>query len=365
MKWDDDLLLEHQPEDSPRGQFQLAMYAVHLSTGHSIYSRQIKAATIKEYVHAVATFLSVFSNRDFRKDCNRDRHMGKFLSDVYRDLQSYEGLPNRREPYTLQMQAVAWEELLVLLATNPAALIVVLAYGFGIGLNCGWRLSEWAQPSGCRDPQRPQLNHLKEGILTRAIVPVDISIETTDGRRATGVACLLIPMLLVYKIFVVYRTQKNGQHGEKRAHTLSANPTSPHDPVNCLYGLLRSFKYCMDRDPSIREDFTPLSVYWDPVANEARLVTADEIEAFMRALAVKTYHFDPKTDKKEIMRWSSHSLRVGGCVLLHAMGFSPQDIKWILRWLSEAFTAYLRNIAVLGQRQNKAFDQAAAMPNYV
>ena len=85
----------------------------------------------------------------------------------------------------------------------------------------------------------------------------------------------------------------------------------------------------------------------------------------MRAVASKTFHLHPTNDRDALRLWSSHSLRVGACVLLHAMGFPPQDIKWLLRWMSDAFMAYLRNTAVLSQRQNQALDKAAAMPHYV
>ena len=85
----------------------------------------------------------------------------------------------------------------------------------------------------------------------------------------------------------------------------------------------------------------------------------------MRALAVKTYHLDPVQDRAALRLWSAHSLRVGACVLLHAMGFSPQDIKWLLRWLSDTFMAYLCNIATLATRHTRALDKAAAMPTYV
>ena len=94
-------------------------------------------------------------------------------------------------------------------------------------------------------------------------------------------------------------------------------------------------------------------------------ITSDEIEAYMRALAVKTYNLDRVQDKAALQLWSAHSLRVGACVLLHAMGFAPQDIKWLLRWLSDAFMGYLRNIAILSDRQNRALAKAAAMPHYV
>ena len=68
-------------------------------------------------------------------------------------------------------------------------------------------------------------------------------------------------------------------------------------------------------------------------------------------------------DKKALQKWSAHSLRVGACVLLHATGFTPLDIQWLLRWRSMAFMAYLRNLAGLATRQHQALDKAAGMPH--
>ena len=83
MNWTDNLLLEGDV-DPQRGQLQLAMYAIHLSTGATIYCRQIKARTIELYVRDAASVLALFSGRDFRKDNPADRHMGRLLAGVYR-----------------------------------------------------------------------------------------------------------------------------------------------------------------------------------------------------------------------------------------------------------------------------------------
>ncbi len=73
MKWMDNPLLEGDAEGLlVRGQLQLAMYAVHLSTGHSIYCKQIKAATAEQYVYAAATFLSHSTGVAFSKDLPSD-----------------------------------------------------------------------------------------------------------------------------------------------------------------------------------------------------------------------------------------------------------------------------------------------------
>jgi hypothetical protein len=47
------------------------------------------------------------------------------------------------------------------------------------------------------------------------------------------------------------------------------------------------------------------------------------------------------------------------------MVFSSTDIKFLLRWKSEAFMAYLRNLSFLSRRHADAIDRAAAIPNFV
>jgi hypothetical protein len=116
----------------------------------------------------------------------------------------------------------------------------------------------------------------------------------------------------------------------------------------------------MGLDPRLRPNATPLAVYWASTC--VKLITADDIELFIRRLASETYHLHPSRDASDLRRWSSHSLRVGACVALHAMGFSPLDIQWVLRWRSTAFMVYLRNVAILAVRQYQALDRASELP---
>ena len=93
-----------------------------------------------------------------------------------------------------------------------------------------------------------------------------------------------------------------------------------------------------------------------------RLVTTTDIEWFMRCLVAPVHQLHPVDDRDAIQKWGTQSLRAGACVVLHAMGFSSLDIKWILRWRSMAIVSYLRNIALLSSRQNRAFNKALGMP---
>ena len=57
----------------------------------------------------------------------------------------------------------------------------------------------------------------------------------------------------------------------------------------------------------------------------------------------------------ELGQYSSHSLRVvGASVILNAAGFSEMDIMSRLRWKSDAYKVYLRNINVLAAKHTQA-----------
>ena len=363
MKWDDNLVLEGDTDTlKERAQFQLAMYALHLSSGNSICCRRIKADTIAQYVFAAASFLAMFSGVDYRKDSPTDSHMGHILAPVYRDLKKFEGIPDRREPYDLKMHLLARREA----ATHPVdSLIPALTDGFEQGLAAGYRLSEWAQPSGRTNPGNPQLNHLiRAAIRTRALVPDDFRCETYSGKRLVGLDILTVPLSAIANLWVVFRTQKNGDHGEEK---LCARNPAPGGIcfVSSVYRSMQRFRRLTAIDGRLDPAKTPLSVYLDPATLRVRLIASPDIECHMRALAATVYQLHPIKDAKDLRRWGTHSLRVGACVVLHAMGFSALDIQWILRWRSLAFMAYLRNVAITSTRQYLALDRAAAMPHLV
>lgn len=360
MRWHDNLLLEGEaPELAIRGQYQLAMYALHLSSGHSIYCKSIKVATVEQYLLAAASFMALFTGTDVRKDHPTDSHMGAILAPVLRDLKKYESVPNRREPYDPQMHKAA---RLIALQFPPDSLACALLDGFEQGYCAGYRLSEWAQPSRVSDPLAPQLNHLVDApIRTRALVPADFRVLTETRHRFSGLAILTCPLPTISKMWVRWRTQKNGQNGEEKLFARNPNPVG-FCFVSSVYRSLARFQRLSTLDPRLQPLCTPLSVYWAPGLACVRLITADEIERFLRRLACDVYHLHPTRDAKDLQRWSSHSLRVGACVALHAMGFSALDIQWLLRWRSTAFMVYLRNVAILAIRQYQALDRASEQP---
>lgn len=360
MRWDDDLLLEKGNRE--RGQVQLAAYAVHLSKGHTLLNKHIKVKTIKEYVFAAASLLAGFSGHDYRYDSPTDKTFGQYLAPIYSDLERYETVPDRREPYTPEMHKEAERLAAPHLDKDSRTLFPALSNWFAKATMAGYRLTEWAQRAGNSDPRTPLLNHLlPPNIPTRALCPDDFSVETTTMQRLQGLAITTVPLTSIRKMRVRYRTQKNGHNGEERLYTLNTSPDG-HCFVASAYAILQRFQALMLIDNSLTAS-SPLACYLDAETFTVKLITATDIEDFMRRIAANVYDLDPIKDKKSLQKWSSHSLRVGACVLLHATGFTPLDIQWLLRWRSNAFMAYLRNTAGLADRQHAAVDRASAMPH--
>ena len=115
--------------------------------------------------------------------------------------------------------------------------------------SAGFCLAEFAQQKGCKDPMRPSLNHLVSSVIrTRAVVPADFRIVTNTFDRASGLPILHYPLHRVGRMFVKFRTQKNGQHGEEKLFVRNPNPGG-FCFVSSVYRALSRFQRLQARDP--------------------------------------------------------------------------------------------------------------------
>jgi len=233
-----------------------------------------------------------------------------------------------------------------------------LADWYEIGILAGLRKVKWAQDKdAAADFQLVAKNIFGDAA---AFCIIDIDIETVDRTRLVGPQCILVAPCAVRKMWITFRTQKNGDNGEKKLFTRNPDPLG-HCFVCAMYRVLHCFKALVGAwNVSV-----PLAVYQDAQSKEVLLLTSRDIETSIRAIAAITYSLHPRTNRKELMHWSAHSLRVGACVLLHGSGVSATQIKWILHWRSDAFMVYLRNLSVLADAQHQGLDRAAAMPNFL
>lgn len=241
--------------------------------------------------------------------------------------------------------------------TMPPSVTITAALldWFEEGLFSGNRISEWANHAGRHHIQKPALNQFRDPI---AFLIGDLEFETYHSQSITLETVLTEPDEYTRKIRLRWRTQKNGQNGEQRLF-VRAQPTDKYCPVAAFLKIVRRHKLLVDNHPRI-----PLSIYQD-TTGKIRLITATQIDRLLQATASKVYNLHPETQKEAIRRWTSHSIRVGACVLLHNAGFEGMDIKHLLRWRSETFMMYLRDTPALSQRHVEAINRFTVMPNSI
>jgi hypothetical protein len=73
MKWTDDIT--GATLSRRRMYLEMACYAMHLGSGSNLVHKAIKAATVRQYLSAVASFLQLFDplERDYRRVNNSDK----------------------------------------------------------------------------------------------------------------------------------------------------------------------------------------------------------------------------------------------------------------------------------------------------
>ena len=355
MKWDDDITLENSG-DARRGLLQLAMYARHVGTGQTLLCKTIKVATVKQYVRAAATFLALFGDttRDYRKNYATDTAISSTLNSVYNELARWENVPDRREPYTLEMLSFLKKSVQRAVSCQDS-LGTAMADWFECGLFAGLRLAEWAQDAYCADIRRFKRDFKQQA---RAFCLDDVRFEDDTRSRYSAQQVLHHKVhTSIQKCWIKFRTQKNGQHGEERLFTRNENGMCF---VQAMLRIIDRF----DRIVGRHDVCTPLALYNNQGEKEPKFITASDIEKIMRHTAAEVYKLDPVKDHKILQKWSAHSLRVGACVILHAMGCTESQIKWLLRWRSSAFMVYLRNVAILSSLHHQKLDEAPAMPHF-
>jgi hypothetical protein len=301
-------------------------------------------------------FLALFGacRRDFRKENAVDAKVSRTLSAVYDEQKRWEYVPNRREPFTLEMLDDLSSESAAN-ACGPNARAAALVDWFTCALFAGFRLSEWAQDAYKSDIAY-KLNIRND---TQALCLGDVRFESADRCQHSAVEAGTATTTTMAKRWIKFRTKKNGQNGEEKLFTRN---TSGKCFPSAMLRIIRRFI----RLQGAHDTQTPLAIYQSPSPDKSTsLITATDIEGAMRRIAARVYGLDPVKDKTTLHKWSAHSLRVGACVILHSLGMSATQIKFLLRWRSDAFMVYLRNMAILSDSQNVLFNEANAMPNFL
>ena len=329
------------------------MYATHLATGSTLKCQTIQSGTIKGYLHDVAKFLGRFRAIDPRFVSATDTKLAPVISKVLAEQKRWETVPNRREPFTLEMQKAIAD--LPSVTSDACCLDAALANWTLCNLYAGCRGIEWAQ-TNCTHRTLYQFHKNRFG-NAYAFTLQDVQCFTTASCPVSIDQAISTPTL-VAKIKLRFEEQKNGDNGEWKLFTRNHS-----NPRLCF---VSNFLAILNRHRTLTASSLtqPLSVYRGADGIAYNITTVD-IEAVMRRAAATIYNLDPVKNKKQLSLWSSHSLRVGACATLYSKGFSEMEIKYLLRWKSNAFMQYLRNLAVTSRRHNLAINETSEVPNFV
>ena len=351
MSLDDDWLLEYQPQ--ARANFQMAMYATHLATGSSLHCKTLKASTISSYLHDVAKFLGRYRTVDPRFISAADKNLAPVIAQVLAEQRRWETVPNRREPFTLEMHRAIAD--IPTNQTDDCCLSAAMANWTLCNLYAGCRGIEWAQTQTIhRQINTFLLNQFEHAY---AFTLADVQCLTANSSPLSIAQALAHPSM-VERIKLRFEEQKNGENGEWKLFTRN------HENTNLCF--IANFMSILARHKRLTNSCPtqPLSVYRGADGIAYNITTVD-IDVTLRQAAATVYKLDPVTHRETLSLWSSHSLRVGACTLLYSKGFSEMEIKYLLRWKSHAFMTYLRNLAVTSRKQNDAVNNISEIPNFV
>ncbi|KAG7368827.1 hypothetical protein IV203_031570 [Nitzschia inconspicua] len=320
--------------------YVFACYAAHLGSGHTLSRRNIRSDTIRNYLYAAATLVQMFHPEGLDPRKEKGLHaICPSIDKVLKELRRWENIPDRREPYTVAMQLLFCSKAT---SSDPNSKVSALCDWFSVMLQAGGRRCEWAQPSHISDFQRTPEQNVRGD---PAAFCIDDITFFRPGKRSLRLDDALADPNLPAMVAVCFRVQKNGAHGETKLFTQNT-----HDPSLCV---VRRWLSIVQRFVRLagRARHVPLAIYLDAPSSCVRYITATDVERQMRSLAAEIYDLDPVRDAKDLARFSAHSLRVGACCVLQALGFEEHEIERLLRWKSKTWRLYTRNLCVISQKQ--------------
>ena len=330
----------------------MAMYVVYLGMGNTLLCKTVKAKTIRNYLSEAAKTIQQRRQRYVQTHpgtvlpwlsplrAHGDTKLAPDIASCLREIERWENMKDRHEPLTTDM--IYYQKTLCRASTPHSEHQAMLNWEV-TGIYGGFRLSEWAQKEGVE--RCDQVKRTIDG-SPMAFLITDLEFKGENNRRLTRSAALHRPYL-VQQVIVCWRYQKNGNKNEKKTFVRVGGGDSTLCAVTAWMNIAQRWA-----DLKLPDDH-PLAVFTDSglSTGQVQFITATEINAALRGAAAIVYNV---TDPKDLARFSSHSIRVGACVALHAAGVSQQDIKFALRWKSDSFYNYLRNLPCQSARMASA-----------
>ena len=322
----------------------MACYTANLVAGDNILSMTLKSGTISRYLCAAAD-MSIPAN--MMNPClDLTGKQSRFIKDILHEVKRWETMPNRREPITKDIINYIVKKGEGLKRKNPHNIYTALGDWLILGLQSGFRRKEWAQDhthlSKYRDVQRnvdgsPAAFTMRDWDFRGKN---NVRLNQSSGKQINNAD----------SVNITWRFQKNNDNGQVITYT--------KDTKNPAFCYVRAAIRIRSRFLMLKHDFNkPLAIFLDVTKKKNGVTYIDDTHVcrILQEAANSVYKI---TNKEDLKRFTSHSIRVGACVLLHSQNISTEDIKFRLRWRSDAFRMYLRNITQLADRHRDAITNA-------
>ena len=262
-------------------------------------------------------------------------HHGKtsrHLTSLYHEVQTYESMPNRRDPVSLAML----RHMITSRGEDTDSIAFALTDFQILSHYAGLRLGEYAQVSA------EKVTMTKDKRLPKAFILSDFTFYGPNQRRLPQPPDTHLPLDSVFSAKLRFREQKNGNNGEEILFTANTGDM-PLCPVRAMLRI---------RERAIRLQVAPSSpIAVGMSANRCIRLHESLVNRHIQQAAAAVYNI---TSQSDLQRYSSHSARVGAAVHLHLAGKDASFIKTRLRWRSDTFLLYLRNVAGLAAQHTDA-----------
>ena len=321
----------------------MACYAADLVSGKNLLCMTLKAGTILRYLQAAAE-LSIPAN--LMNPClDITGKQSRYIRDIITEMKRWESIPDRREPVTKTMIEYIFNKGLKISKSNHENLYAALADWLILGQQSGFRRKEWAQDRSFFK----KFNDIQRNVdgSPSAFIIDDFEFRGSNNSRIDQNSTHAVNRANI--VNVRWRFQKNNDNGQVISYV-----EDKENPIHCY---VTAAKRIRQRAIHLRQaNDKPIAIFRNHEKG-TRINYIDDIHVstILQEAAGAVYKI---TKKEDLKRFTSHSIRVGACVLLHSQNVSTENIKFRLRWRSDSFKMYLRNVIELAKMHRNAVTKA-------
>lgn len=318
--------------------FFISMYIKEVMTGINYHNKLVlRSVTCEGYAKAVNL---LFKLRDYPPPVDLTSLTGCTRTIIH-NLDREETIAAKRSPLDDKIHA---ELLNFAKKSTVNSLEAVIADIATFGKAAGVRVSEHSQTKSDTVDyhEYPSGKQVIKAITGNDAIFSDIDGKIFQIKRKSD-------LKRVHAVVVTWRFQKNRQNGQQIRLLVDRDHPEICPALALASMALRKhrLKHSMD---------LPLAVFKD-TDGTVKYTTHKKVTELIRKAVKKAY---PDISKSDLMKYSSHSIRVWACVALDEAGMPPDFIKKRLRWMGESYRVYLRDTNKINEKHVQALKASAA-----